>query len=349
MTGSANYKALKTKYRGFGAPTVRIHIDGVDITEKKDAKLAGVSVDLSAEFSASGASFDVVCEYEPKNTAFSAKGAAAFLQLGAKVELELGYIETETVFYGLIVEVEAVFEDGNAPFIHVECMDAKCLLMKRRRLALFSNKTPAELVGDILSDAPFSDYIKGKKVDAAGEKLDMLPTAMEDDFQFTQRCARRLGCEFFIAQGTVYFRKAPDSASPIMALGPQTGLITLKQSLRGVSLYKKTLVVGVNPADDKAVSGEASLNAKFGDGAGPKRMLGQSEKVLFDHRVASAEQAQQRAKELMREAQGGFGGRSVSIDGVSPQADRDYYILSVRHTVDERGFFTTIGARLTAL
>jgi phage protein D len=209
---------------------------------------------------------------------------------------------------------------------------------------------------------PFSDYIKGKKIDPSGDKLDMLPAA-EDDYRFAVRYAGRMGYEFFIIQGVVYFRKAPSSYSSIMTLSPDAGLLTVKQSLRGMSLYKKTLVAAINPADDKPVLGEAVLTGKFGDGAGAPRMLGNSQKVLFDYASESAEQAERRAKVLMQAARGDFGrlackcvgipelvpGRSISIDGISPDADREHYILSVRHTIDERGFFTNLEARMDVL
>jgi phage protein D len=242
-------------------------------------------------------------------------------------------------------------------------MDAKCLLMKRQRLALFSGKSVTDAIGEMMGGQPFSDYITGKKVEAYSEKLDMLPAAMEDDFQFTTRYAQYIGYEFFIVQGKVYFRKAPASYSSIMTISPDQGLLSAKQSLRGVALHKKALVVGINPADDKMVSGEAVISGKFGSGSTATRMMGASEKIHFDHHVISAQQAQARAKTLLQAAKGSFGrleckcvgipelvpGRSVTIDGISPDADKEYYILNVRHTVDERGFFTNLEARMDTL
>ena len=363
MTESTSYDKLLTRYRNFGAPTIRVHVDGVEIGEKLDAKLSNLTVDLTAEFDASGCSFDVIGEYEHKNTDFSKDGAAEQLELGAKVEVELGYIETATVFIGLVVEVEYVMDDEESPYIHVECMDAKCLLMKQRRLGIFSEKSITDTIGEIMDEQPFCDYIEGKKIDPLNDSLDMLPAAMEDDFRFVSRYARQIGYEFFIVQGMAYFREVPSSYSSIMTLGPGMGLLSLKQSLRGTSLYKKALVVGINPADNQTVSGEAALDGTFGQGSGAPKMLGDSQKVIFDHAIESAEQAQQRAKVLMQGARGGFGrlecrcvgipelvpGRSVIIEGVSVGADKEYYITSVRHTLDERGFFTNFEARIETL
>ena len=364
MTASTSYSRLQNKYRNFAAPTVRVHVDGVEIIEKLNAKLSAVTVELTAGFSASGCSFDVIDEYEPKNTAFSTKGAAMLLQLGAKVELELGYIETVSVFYGLIAEVEYVFDDeDSAPYIHVECMDAKCLLMKQQRLMLLSGKSVTDAVGDMLSAQPFSAYIKGKEVDASKEKIDIIPVAMEDDYQFAVRWAQYIDYEFFIIQGKAYYRKTPTSSSSVMTLRPDAGLLSAQLSLRGDSLYKKTLVVGINPEDDKMVKGEAAVKGRFGKGGGSAQMMGASVKTHFDYNVHSAGAAAARAKTLMRSAQGQFGrlycrcigipelapGRNVKIKGVSPQADTQCYIMDIRHSFDERGFFTTLEARIDKL
>jgi phage protein D len=362
MTESTSYAKLQKKYRGFGAPTVRIYLDGVEITEKLNAGLSNISVDLTAETPASGCSFDVVGEYDAKNTAFYGDGAAKYLHLGAKVEVELGYIETVTVFCGLVAEVEYVMDNEDSPYIHVECMDAKCLLMKQQRLGLFSRKSVTDAIGGMMGAQPFSDYIEGRKIDPSEDTPDMLPAA-EDDYQFAVRYAGRMGYEFFIIQGVAYFRKAPSSYSSIMSLSPDTGLLSVKQSLRGMSLYKKTLVAAINPADNQPVVGEAVLTGKFGSGSGASRMLGASQKVLFDYGSESAEQAEKRARVLMQAARGGFGrlmckcvgipelvpGRSITIDGISPDADKEHYILSVRHTIDERGFFTNLEARMDVL
>ena len=119
---------------------MRVLVDGVDIGERMRAKFACVTADLTAGYAASGASFDVIGEYDYEKTDFAPAGAARVLQLGAKVEVQLGYIRTETVFVGLIAQVCYEFEEDDAPCIHVECMDAKCLLMKIQRLEIRSEK-----------------------------------------------------------------------------------------------------------------------------------------------------------------------------------------------------------------
>ena len=136
MKQSTAYALLKKKYREFAAPTVRILVEGSDLIERYHAALSNVSVELTSEYPASGCSFDLLGEYQPSDSDFDSKGALRLLELGAKVEVKLGYIATETVFYGLITGLDYRFDPEEAPVVHVECMDAKCLLMKTQRLEI---------------------------------------------------------------------------------------------------------------------------------------------------------------------------------------------------------------------
>ncbi|MEG1774030.1 MAG: hypothetical protein RR320_04170, partial [Oscillospiraceae bacterium] len=101
MNQSTSYLLLKKKYRDFAAPTARIQVDGVEIVEQMGSAITNLTVDLTSEYPASGCSFDVQGEYRPSQTGFDPKGCAKKLQIGAKVEVELGYVETETVFIGV--------------------------------------------------------------------------------------------------------------------------------------------------------------------------------------------------------------------------------------------------------
>ncbi|MDL2232086.1 hypothetical protein LJC63_00710 [Ruminococcaceae bacterium OttesenSCG-928-L11] len=363
MTSSTSFADVKKKYGDFTAPTIRIEVDGTEITEKLGAGISAVTVDLTAGFAASGCSFDVMGEYDRPNSKFDAKGVMDKLQLGAKIEVLLGYIKTESVFYGLVAEVEYVFDMEDAPYIHVECVDAKCLLMKTQRLDIALDQKVSQSVTDILSAQPASAYLKGKEIDNLSKQEDMLPTSMESDYQFVVRQARYYGCEFFIVQGKAYFRKAPASASAIMTLAPRKGIRTARLSLRGGSLIKKAKVVGINPENDEAISGEATIQGNFSKGSTADRMMGESTKTFFEHDVVTAGEAKERATAIVKQAQSGFGrllcscvglpelvpGRSVKITGLMPEADVTCYILEVRHTLDHRGFETTFEARVDKL
>lgn len=363
MTASTSYQALKTKYQDFRAPTARIRVDGVDIAEKLKAGISGLTVDLSCGYAASGASFDVVGQYDYEQTDFSKQGAAKVLQLGAKVEVELGYIRTETVFSGLVAEVRYEFEEDDAPCIHVECMDAKCLLMKMQRLEIRSEKKIAPVVNALLGQQPVSSYLTGRTVQLTEAEKEPLQFHMDSDYDFLVRQAQYTGCEFFVFAGKAYFRQPPKSAAPVMTLEPKMGIRRATFALRGAPLVKKVTVTGVDPTSDKPVSGSAAASGSFGQGAGPSRMLSGTERTYFDPRTVSAKDAAARAKVLMDGIQQQFGalncqceglpeivpGRWIKIAGLMSDADRNFYITDVRHVYSENGFSTTFDARIDSL
>lgn len=363
MTAISTYAVLDLKYSGFRAPTARILVDGTDLGASLKTCFSNITADLSSGYEASGISFDVIDEYRPDQTDFDQSGAAKVLQLGAKVELQLGYISTETVFYGLITDVTYDFPEDDSPVIHVECMDAKCLLMKMQRLEIRSEKKIAPLVNALLGESPVKSYLKGKSVSLIETEREPIPINMDSDYDFLVRQAQYMGCEFFIFAGKAYFREPSLTAVPIMTLEPQHGIYSASLSLRAAPLVKKVKVVGIDPESDQAVSGSASSSGKYGTGSGASKMLSGTERTYFDSRATSAKDAADRAKVLMRGVENQFGvlnctciglpelvpGRWINIKGLSPQFTGKFYIVQVRHVLSESGFTTTFEARTNSL
>lgn len=363
MTASTGYQQLKSKYQDFRAPTARVLVDGTDIGESLKTGFSRISADLTCGYAASGISFDVAGEYDYEQSAFAPKGAAKVLQLGARVELQLGYIVTETVFSGLVAEVRYEFEEDEVPRIHVECMDAKCLLMKTQRLEIRSETKITPVVNALLGEQPVSTYLTGRTVKLEEAEGPPLPFNMESDYDFLVRQAQYTGCEFFIFAGQAYFRRQPESASPVMTLEPGQGIARASLSLRGAPLVQTVTVVGVDPTSDNPVSGSAAASGTFGKGSGPNRMLAGTQRTYFDPRTASAKDAATRAKVLLGGIQQQFGqitcqciglpelvpGRWIKIKGLMPEADTNFYITDVRHVYSQNGFTTTFDARISSL
>lgn len=364
MLQSASYALLKKKYRDFAAPTVRILVEGVDLTERYRTALGNITVELTSEYPASGCGFDVMGEYRPADTDFDGKGPLRLLELGAKVEVKLGYIATETVFFGLVTDLRYQFDAEEPPVLHVECMDAKCLLMKTQRLELFREKKIDQAVRALLGEQPVGGYLKGKQVDPIPGEVKLLAAGMETSYDFIVRQARYAGCEFFLLAGKAYFRKKPAAGQPVMTVSPGEALLSGSLSLRGAHLVQKVRVVGIDPNTDKEFSGTAASRGKFGKGAAPARMLSGSERVYLDTGAVSAAQAQQRAKALLGSIEQEFGtlecrclgipeivpGRMIRVKGLSEQADGSFYVTGVRHAFDETdGFTTTFEARIDSL
>ncbi|MEG0616610.1 MAG: contractile injection system protein, VgrG/Pvc8 family [Oscillospiraceae bacterium] len=363
MTQSTSYKLLKAKYNEFAAPSVKIKVDGTEILAQKDVRITNLTVDLTCEYPASGCSFDIIGEYEPSHTDFKANGSEKILQLGAKVEIELGYIKTEQVFLGIIMQVEYQFDTDATPSIHVECMDAKCLLMKTQRMRLLCDKKVQDIISDILKDKPTNDYLTGKSIKVPNDAQQQLDQKMETDYDFIVRHAQFYGCEFFIFNGKAYFRKTPAMSMPIMQLSPGEGILSATFRMQGQELVEKVRVIGIDPKNDNWITSNCLNLSKLSTRATAKKMIKGTQRQYFDPSVITTSLAEMRSRAIMDGIKSSFGvfeancvgipdivpGRQIKIKGLCTAADRNYYITNVHHSYGQNGFETSLEARVDSL
>lgn len=363
MSVTTTVQKLRQKYGGFQAPLARIRVEGEEIVAANKGRLIQLVVELTSGFEASGCRFVLDGEYDYSKTDFSSSGPVPKLQLGAKVTVEAGYITTEPVFEGLITRVDYALSSDQPPTVEVECADAKCLLMKTRRLAIRSEKKMSAAIEALLSEQPLTQYIGGKEVDAFGRDETVIPTALESDYHFLTEQAAYYGREFFILQGKVYFRERPASSPTVMTISTDLPIYSARLSLRGDVLLDTVTVKGIDEATGKEVSGTSKVSGKFSSGSTAARMTGSTERVEFDPLVASAGEASDRAKAIAKGISGRFGqlelrctgipelapGRYIAVEKLFSQANRTYYITKVRHTLDAGGFYTTMEAGVDSL
>ena len=164
MSVTGSYRDLSKKYNQFGAPTIEIVVGSKQLVSGAKLNISELEVELTCGYEASGCSFLIEGAYDAKKTDFSSDVDS--VQIGEKVEVKVGYIRTESVFKGYISRIEYEFgTDSSGYNIRVECMDAKGVLMKTRRLEVFPQKKVDALVNAILGEQPVSTYLSGKEVD----------------------------------------------------------------------------------------------------------------------------------------------------------------------------------------
>ena len=242
-------------------------------------------------------------------------------------------------------------------------MDVKCLLMKSQRLELLNESKVIDAVKDILGTAPANSYIKGKDIDSLIEEKKVVATAMENDYDFVVRQAKYYGLEFFVILGKVYFRKRPKVGANLMKLNAKDLIISGSFKLSGEALIKKITVKGISSENNKEVKATKTISGKFAQGSTANKMIGSSEKTIFDPLVTSSSLARDRAAVIAENIKYSFGkfnlkvvgipelvpGRTIVVDGLLEQADTKAYITSVKHVFDSTGFTTTIEAGVKSL
>ena len=362
MNETTSYDRLKNKYYDFRAPDVEVSVGGTKLVTKGKLHIKELEVELTSGYEASGCSFVVTGAYEPKQTDFSDE--IDVLQLGEAVEVSMGYVRLEMIFKGYINRIEYRFgSDGSGYDIYVECMDAKGLLMKTRRMEFFTQKSADAVVSAILGETPVSSYLSGKELDACPEEEVPLRSHMMSDYDLIVEQASKNGFEFFIIQGKAYFRKKQKVTSPIMTLAPGTGLISARFALSGQELVKKIEVRSIDASSGKQISGEAAPTGTYGSGSGPKKMMGDSRQIYYEPGVKDATEAKSRAETRLKAGLARFGemececvgipelspGRYVELNHLSSRMNRKYYVTYVRHVLDEGGYRTYLKAEVDSL
>ncbi|MGN0342448.1 MAG: phage late control D family protein [Roseburia sp.] len=362
MSVTTSYKSLAGKYNNFLAPTYEIKVGGSKLVTGEKLQITELEVELTSEYEASGCVFYVVGEYDPKKTDFTSD--VDMLQIGQKIEVELGYIRTEQVFVGYINQVDYEFGMGDQTWrIRVECMDAKGVLMKRRRLEFFKEKSADKVVNAILGEQPVSSYITGKKLDSCPEDEIALRANMMTDYDLIVEQAKKMGYEFFIVQGTVYFREKEKVTSPVMKLTPKHGIRNARLTLSGQGLFKTAEVRSIDEENAQLITGSANISGKFSDKGMDTKLLGTTKQVFYEPGVKDASEARKRAQIKVERAAESFGmfececigipelgpGRFIEIDELAKNVDKKYYITQVRHRIDEEGYRTVLRARVKSL
>ena len=360
MKGSTNFRALSRKYDEFRAPSAEITVGGTKLAAGANANIRDVELELTSGYEASGCVFYIDGAYDEEKTDF--KKFVKKIQIGEDVEVAMGYVRKESLFKGYISQVEYQYgmEEG-AYRVRVECMDAKGLLMKNRRMEFFTQKSADAVVKAILSEQPVSSYLSGKEIDTCPEEEVPLRSHMMTDYELITEQANKQGYEFFILQGKAYFRKRQKVTSSIMKLSPLQGILKARLSFSGQQLVKKIEIRSIDENSGKQIKGEASIQDSFGSGS--KKMMGNSRQVFYEPGVKDASEAAKRAKARMEDICQQFGelececvgipelapGRFVEVEELSSQADRKYYITYVRHVLDEDGYRTYLKAGVNSL
>lgn len=362
MSVTTDFASLIKKYDNFSAPAVEVIVGSTKLMSGKDLDISQVEVELTSGYEASGCSFIISGAYDMEKTDFSKDLSS--IQIGEKVEVSVGYVRLEPVFKGYINQVDYVYGMDSEGFeIRVECMDAKGLLMKNRRLEFFTEQSADAVVKKILSEAPVSSYLSGKEIDTCEKEDIPLRSHMMTDYDLIVEQASKQGFEFFIIQGKAYFRKKQKVTSTLIKLSPQKGILSARLSFSGQKLVKKVEIRSIDEENGKQISGIATISGKFSKGSSGNMMLGNTTQIYYEPAVKDANEAKKRATARMETIADQFGelececvgipelapGRFVEIEKLSSQANRKYYIRYVRHIVDESGYRTFFRAGVSSL
>jgi len=351
--GSETYTfdELEKKYRNFIAPGFKLLIDYKDAV-KQGMAISELTVETSVLEDADSVTFTVANAYDPVKRDFAWLGD--LLTLGKPLEVHLGYTDKMTpMFFGYITAINISFPGGGMPQLTVSAMDLSFKMMRGRRSDEYANKKISEIVEEIGRKHGATSFV----IDPTPEKIPVLATKPESDYQFLQNMAKSLNYEFFVVGKTLYFRKKFKSKTPMMTLSMGKHLMrcsfeqNLSEQVTGVR------VKAWDQKNQKVIETQSSkvnvIGSNSKTGADLLKSLGTFEEHLYLN-VDDVQEAQTMAEAAMNEkaiqlvsgeaACIGLpeirAGRCIKLDGLGKRLDQVYYISKAKHTIGESGYTT---------
>ena len=181
-----DYSSLQSKYRDFSLPQVAVLLDGETLTSIDPNMLINeVSVELTCGYEASIARFRIYNVYDSKTGKFRFSNLKKHLLMGASLTISMGYAgKLEIVFVGFVAGVTFGYQEGDLPYIEVNGMDAKGIMMAGRYATQLSADNYADAVSEILRRTGYDELKRSGaicdiKVTATPDVDPALLTAMQ--------------------------------------------------------------------------------------------------------------------------------------------------------------------------
>ena len=370
-----DYENLKTsKYSNFDLPVIQVKVNDKAITDgKRSFAISNVTVDLTAGFEASQASFGIYNAYDYEDTQFEFDVIKNYVLIGSYVQILMGYNLTVTeVFRGVITIVNFVIEDGEAPYILVTAMDVKAVMMANRYHKAIKAKSYSEAVKEIfkqgvyeslkndgvilsyeIGDTPDKNPSSGEQGKEETDK--MIEMVGESDYEFVTRVAKKFNYEFFVLGGRVYFRAAKLDKENQITISPSANIKSINVEYDITGLTESVEVRGLDVGKAKLLKTTKKNSNKLSQGNKAKSLITGSKFVYIDPTVASAEDAGFRAGYLLEDMMYRYGslelemiglpdilpGKFIKIDGIGKAISNEFYVQTVRHTMSKDGEYIT--------
>ena len=375
------YKDLQDKYVDFAHPRARVLLGDTPFDSVSTGMAVNdIHVEVTSGYEASVASFRLFDSYDPATGKFFYDKVKKQVMMGNSVTVQLGYLDKlETVFVGFVSGVAFGFEPGGLPYIEINAMDIKGLMMGGSYATALRATTYSAAVKEVLdrtgegrlqqmggitsseiSNTPDAGGTAGVPGGApAGGSSKSSPITMEmvseSDYEFVVRVAKRYNYEFFVDRGKVLFRPAKSDKSVLIKMGTRTGLrgFHIQYSITGV--VGKIEARAMDPGKGEVITAKSSFNNTISTASKAKQLVGKGTKVYLDASITSKEEAEARVASLMEQMSYRLGsleadcvgipdlvpGRFIEVTGMGVPVDNQFYLTSVTHDFTSDGGYRT--------
>jgi len=294
-----------------------------------------------------------------KQTRFPTANSNLF-EVGQEIEIGMGREEQpRSNLKGEVTAIDLEARTDGLPMLTVRGYDRAHRLNRVKKTRSFENKTYSDMVTLVSRENGLTPRTESTDV-----VYEYFAQDGQTDWELLRAVARKSGFEVFTTGNQIHFRKPNGSErAPDQEFGVTLRHLRLRMS--ATSQVKEVEVRGWDPKRKEVVVGTASspgstTGADQGHhgGALAAKAFGSSGKyVLTNQSVRSHKEATTLAQAILEEIAGAFvqfdctclgdanlrPGRSVTLKGVGPRFDKDYYISTATHrNTPEQGYLTQV-------
>lgn len=271
---------------------------------------------------------------------------------GDDIEIKLGFVDgkaQKVVFKGEVTGIEPIYDSRAPARVLIRALNQLHRLTRGKKSVSFTKVTDKDLVDKICQayglTAKFGDSPPATKYEHVYQNN-------MTDLEFVRNRAARIGCEVFVVDKELHFRKRGDADSGISLQFGAPGDSALERFLPRLSTAQQVSevrVLGWDPANKKEIVGSAKpQSSKLGDKHGAEVAGAKHKNILHvqvEAPVSSKEEADNIAKSILNERLMNFitgdgvcrgnpdlkPGIVVTIGVNDKRFDGKYYVTAVRH------------------
>ncbi|MBR6172602.1 MAG: phage late control D family protein [Eubacterium sp.] len=370
---------LKQTYESFREPKATVYIDNQEMNDQQLLTVNHVEVELTAGYEASIATLTLGGVYDETTRSFEINKTKQFLYLGSMVVIYLGYgTALREVFRGFIAKVHFILPPGDLdemPSAELTCMDVKGLMMANRHSKKLKALYFSDAVKEILESYPiFQETGPGGKLfmemnigstpdkppgaNGAGQQKTTdrrVEMVEESDYEFIVKAAKRYNFDFFVVGKSLYFIEAKKNKTPLIALKPGSGVVSLDVGYDMTGLVNEVVVRNIDMLQGKYIGDKKQSKNKISLGNKAKPLIDKQSLVYIDPTTDSKEEAGYRASYLLEQVGYRLGsitgeivgmpeivpGRFITLEDFGTPVNNNFYLTNVRHTFTGTGYKTT--------
>lgn len=342
------FDGLASDYGQFKIPAVRVMLDDQDIAVDLGCRLQKVTVELS-QMDASTAEIEVWDCYDMETHSLD-PALKSGLSLGSRVQVEMGYKSSlAKVYDGYVETVTLDLSAGDAYKIHIRACDAVRLLKENTRHRIFKGTSHSSIFTEIMGSY---SWICASAVDSTPElEAEGAWWQRGSDYDFiTEELigVHNPGYEFYVENGTAYFKKSEGKGDAVICLKPGAGVEAFQMSWS--YLNRKIRVQGISESHERYLGEWPAVGGHVSDQAGQGIMflaVPQADTQDKADGIASSVGHRLTADSVAATVTA-IGlpqlvpGKSLELGGMDNWVNGVYEIIEAKHEMDEDGYRTTV-------